>query len=399
MSKFLQAISKDYARGLVITLISVLVVVPLSCVLVFIPLGVVTRSNASIWWLIVPVGLFLLIMLGGGWGAIGWSFYRRKRWLDSVFTPLGLTGSTYTISGRQYRGTVQGREVTTRFYRGPTLDLYISTPLQTRLGIAAKSQVGLAVAGLFNRQALPLEDPDLDALSVFALDENWGHSLLADPEAKALLQRLMKAGDSWALMQQVHLQPGALYMRLYRNKNLFKYGFTLEEVQQRLDDLMALARIAESLPAPQVTAEETAAEQLVRSGRITSIALIVVAAILVASFAAFPVAFARHTVDGFEQVKLWTLLTAVLAVAAVAPRLLDPRERGRLPVGAAVALAYLAAAVLATAFSTSHFCLPALGRVTPRTNSSGSSRSTSRRASTIYSFSHPHRHPQLTPIS
>jgi hypothetical protein len=279
MSKFLQAISKDYVRGLVITLISVLVVVPLACVLVFIPLAMVTRSNASIWWLIVPVGLFLLIMLGGGWGAIGWSFYRRKRWLDSVFTPLGLTGSTYTISGRQYQGTVEGREVTARFYRGPTLDLYVSTPLQTRLGIAAKSQAGLALAGLFNRQSLSLEDPDLDTLSVFALDENWGHSLLADPEAKVLLQRLMKAADSWALIQQVHLQPGAFFMRLYRNKNLFKYGFTLEEVQQWLDDLMALARIAESLPAPQVTAEETAAEQLVRSGRLTSIALIAVAAI------------------------------------------------------------------------------------------------------------------------
>ncbi len=279
MSKFLSAVSKDYARGLVITLIAVLIVVPLTCLLVFVPLGLVTRSNANIWWLIVPVGLYLLIMLGGGWGAIGWSFYRRKRWLDAVFTPLGLTGSTYTISGRQYQGTVQGREVTARFYRGPTLDLYVGTPLQTRLGIAEKSQVGLAVAGLFDRQPLALEDPDLDTLSVFALDEEWARSLLADPEAKTWLQRLMKAGESWVLMHQVHLQPGAFYVRLYRNKNLFKYGFTPEEARQWLDALMALARIAESLPAPQVTAEETAAEQLVRSGRITSIALIIVAAI------------------------------------------------------------------------------------------------------------------------
>ena len=134
MSKFLKAISKDYVRGLVISLISVLVVVPLTCLLIFIPLGVVSRSDASIWVLIVPAGLYLLIMLGGTWGAVGWSLYRRKRWLDSVFAPLGLTGSAYTISGRQYQGVVQGREVTVRFYRGPTLDLYVSTPLQTRFG-------------------------------------------------------------------------------------------------------------------------------------------------------------------------------------------------------------------------------------------------------------------------
>ncbi|MCP4539144.1 MAG: hypothetical protein GY832_18565 [Chloroflexi bacterium] len=279
MSKFLSAISKDYARSFVITLISVLVVVPLTCLLIFVPLGIVTRSNASIWWLIVPAGLFLLITIGGAWGTLGLSLYRRKRWLDTVFVPLGLTGSTYTLSGRQYQGTVQGREVTARFYRGPTLDLYVSTPLQTRLGVGEKSQMGLAVAGLFNRQPLLLDDLDLEALSIFALDEEWARLLWADSEAKVLLQRLMRAGESWVLMHQVHLQPGRLYMRLYRNKNLFKYGFTPEEVQQWLDDLMALARITESLPAPQVTAEETAAERLVRSGRVTSIALLIVAAI------------------------------------------------------------------------------------------------------------------------
>ena len=42
---------------------------------------------------------------------------------------------------------------------------------------------------------------------------------------------------------------------------------------------MALARIAEGLPTPHVTAEETPAERLVRSGRITSIVLIIIAAI------------------------------------------------------------------------------------------------------------------------
>ena len=195
MSKFLSAVSKDYARSLVITLISVLVVVPLSCLLIFVPLGIVTRSNASIWWLIVPAGLFLLIMIGGGWGALGLSLYRRKRWLDNVFNPLGLTGSAYMLSGRQYHGAVQGREVTARFYRGPTLELHVNTLLQTRLGIGEKSQVGLAVAGLFNRQPLPLDDPDLDALSIFALDEDWARMLWTDPEAKALLQRLMRAGE------------------------------------------------------------------------------------------------------------------------------------------------------------------------------------------------------------
>jgi len=280
MSKLIKAISKDYVRGAVIGLISTFVVFPLICALIFVPLWLFNQSDDNIWVLIVPAALLLLILYGGGFGALVWTFYRRKRWLDGVFTPLGLEGSAYMLSGRHYQGTLGGREVTARFYRGPTLDLYLSTPLQTRLGIAEKTKVGTALAGFFGHEPLSLEDPDLDALSVFALDENWARSLLADPKARTLIQQLMKAGDSWALMQQVYLQPGMLYLRLYRNKNLFRYGIEPEEAQEWLGGLMALARIAEGLPAPQVTDEESGAERLVRSGRIFPIALVVVLAVV-----------------------------------------------------------------------------------------------------------------------
>ena len=276
MSKLIGAISKDYIRGAVIGLISTFVALPLICALIFVPLWIFNQSDGNIWILIVPAALFLLILYGGAFGAIAWTFYQRKRWLDRVFTPLGLEGSAYMLSGRQYQGTVGGREVTARFYRGPTLDLYLSTPLQTRLGIGEKSRVGTAVAGLLHHEPLSLENPDLDALSVFALDENWARSLLADPKARALIQQLMKAGDSWALMQQVHLQPGMFHLHLYRNKNLFRYGIEPEEAQEWLGGLMALARIAEGLPAPQVTDEESGAERLVRSGHTAWLALIIV---------------------------------------------------------------------------------------------------------------------------
>ena len=277
MLKLLKARFKDQMRALVIGLLSTAVVVPLAVVLIFVPIWLVTRSDASIWVLIVPAGLFLLILFGGGFGGLAWSVRRRKRWLDSLFTPWGLTGSTYMVSGRQYQGTTAGREIIARFYRGPTLELYVGTPLQTRLGIARRSDTSLALAGMLGRQPLSLDDPDLDAWGVFALDEEWAHSLLADPEAKTLLQRLMRAGESWVLMPQVVLQPGMFHLRLYRNRNLFKYGIEPEEARRWLDDLLALARIAEGLPAPRVTAEESGAEQFVRSGRVAAVGPVVVA--------------------------------------------------------------------------------------------------------------------------
>lgn len=280
MSKLFRAISKDYLRSVVIGLISTLIVVPLGCVLVFIPLWLVTQFDTSIWVLIVSLGLFMLILFGGGFGALGLALYRRKRWLDVVFEPLGLSGNRYMISGREYKGTVDGREVTVRFYRGPSLDLYISTPLQTRMEVVERTQVGLGVAKLVQREPLAPDDPDLEAFSIFALDEAWGRALLAKPGARTALLRLWQAGESWALMRQVLLKPGAFHLRLYRNKNLFKYGIEPEDAQEWLDDLLALARAAESLPAPQVTAEETGAERMVRTGRTMPVALAFVAGLL-----------------------------------------------------------------------------------------------------------------------
>ena len=277
MLKLLQAQSKDYVRGLIVSLFAPVIAVPLACVLIFVPLWYYTNHNSSIWVLIIPAILFLFILFGGGLGVLAWTFYRRKRWLDSLFTPWGLTGSRYMISGRQYQGSVQGREIIARFYRGPTLDLYVSTPLQTRMGIAEKSGTSLAVAGMLGREPLALDDPDLGELSIFALDEEWARLLLSNPEARMLIQRLLRAGESWVLMPQLFLQPGAFHLRLYRNKNFFRYGIEPEEAQVWLDDLLALAHSAEGLPAPQVTAEESGAERMVRSGGTFSITLIVVA--------------------------------------------------------------------------------------------------------------------------
>ncbi len=277
MLKLLQAQSKDYGRSLLVSLLSFVIVAPLGCVLVLIPTWYFITHDTSIWVLLIPAGLFLLILFGGGFGALAWTLYRRKRWLDSLFTPWGLTGSAYMLSGRQYQGSVQGREVTARFYRGPTLDLYVDTPLQTRLGITEKSRTGTALAGMLGRKPLSLDDPDLDEWGIFALDEGWARSLLADPEARLLIRRLMRAGESWVLMPQLSLQPGAFHLRLYRNKNLFKYGIEPDEARAWLDDLLALARIAERLPAPQVTAEALGVESLVRSGRTFPIVLITIA--------------------------------------------------------------------------------------------------------------------------
>ena len=277
MSKLLKAWSLAYGRSFIVVMIASAIVIPLGCVLVIIPLWFVVELDGSIWALIVPTSLYVLILFGGGFGGFAWVLKRREHRLDAAFTPLGLEGERYLLTGRRYQGTVEGRQVDVRFYRGPMLELHVSTPLQTRSGVAEEGSTTLPLARLFGRQPLGLEQPELRGLHVFALDEDWARSLLANPEARMVVRRLLQAGQSWALVRQVVLGPGAFRLRLYRNKHLFKYEITSEETHRWLDDLLILARAAESLLAPTVTAEESSAERLVRSGGAGRIGLIIVA--------------------------------------------------------------------------------------------------------------------------
>jgi hypothetical protein len=90
------------------------------------------------------------------------------------------------------------------------------------------------------------------------------------------LARLLRAGDAWALIQQIILGLGQLQLTLYRNKNLFSYDFTAEEVKSWADDLLAMLNIAEAAPAPRVTAEQTNLEKSARSGSLTRRAIWIV---------------------------------------------------------------------------------------------------------------------------
>jgi hypothetical protein len=280
MSKILKAWSLAYGRSLVVALIATAIVVPLGCLFIFVPLWLVTQADLSVWILIVSASLYVLILNGGVLGAMVWILRRRKRRLDAAFTPLGWEGERYMLTGRQYRGTVEGRQARVLFYRGPTLELHLSTPLQTRFGVAEVGSTTPALARLFGREPLDLDDPDLSGLRVYALDESWARSLLTDPEARSLVRRLLSAGESWALVRQVVLGPGMFRLRLYRSKRLFTYTITPEEAQQWTDDLLALARVAEGFPAPTLTDEESAGERLVRTGGASRVALVAVALLI-----------------------------------------------------------------------------------------------------------------------
>lgn len=187
----------------------------------------------------------------------------RARALDAAFTPLGLAGGAYLLNGRQYHGTRLGRQVDAYFYRGPALDLYVSASIKTRLGIGTKESIGMAIAGMMNRQPLDIGDPEFGRLAIYPLDEAWARTLLADPQAKAALLRLADDASLFGL-RSVNIQPGSISLRM---RSIDWKKITAESARQRTDDLITLARAAESLPAPEQTAEESNLERTARLNR------------------------------------------------------------------------------------------------------------------------------------
>ena len=270
MSKIFKMYFKDSVRGIIAIVVALLIVCPLSILFILVPLWENSRYGLGDWVLIAAGVIWILIFLGGITVIILTVNIRRKRWLDSIFTPLGMVGRRYMINWWEYCGTIQGREVKAQYYRGPTFHLSVQTRIKTRFGVVETDQPGLFLAELSNTVPLQTGIPWLQPITVFAIDKPWTAEVLSNEGAAKSLQQLMSAGESWALIRQVLLIPGMLRLVLYRNKNLVEHQITPEEVRLWLEDLFALVQLAESFPPPTVTAEESRVEAAVRTGKATT---------------------------------------------------------------------------------------------------------------------------------
>ena len=157
MPKLVKEVGRGYVRGSVIWLISAAVVFPLTCVLICLPLWLVTRQDAPMWILILSGAVFLLLLFGSIPVVLYEAYRKRKKWLDAIFLPLGLVGSVYQIHFRQYHGQVQGREMAVRFYRGPVLEIEVRTNLKISLVASQDRSVGLSY--LVGQVPLTFDDP------------------------------------------------------------------------------------------------------------------------------------------------------------------------------------------------------------------------------------------------
>jgi hypothetical protein len=202
-------------------------------------------------------------MAGGGMILGVWRIRRRAAQLDTAFIPLGLTGKAYLWNGRQYHGEINGRQVDAYFYRGPSLDIYLASPLNTRLGIGLKGRLSQIASSKINRPELVTNDPELAHLGVYPLDDRWGRDLLEESDSKTLILRLTTSKSSFEF-RNLLFQPEAIQLQIHF---IDFRTITAENLRIWVNDLFDLAGIAESLPAPSVTAVASPTERKTRLNR------------------------------------------------------------------------------------------------------------------------------------
>lgn len=209
--------------------------------------------------LVVAVLLLPVLMLGMVVVILG----RRNRRLDEAFGSVGLRGRSYTLSGRQWHGTLQGRQVDAYFTPEPLLDLYVSAVPRTRLVIGTPSMLDRALDKMLKPEPVRPGDPAFERLSCYAADREWGRALFDDGEARQATLRLA-ADEGPVEMRQVEIRPDAVQLRAYR----MKVGeITPGKVQGWLGDLVALAHHAEALPPPREPVEPGGADRRMRTDR------------------------------------------------------------------------------------------------------------------------------------
>ena len=216
--------------------------------------------------LFVWVGLVVAFMITAlGVTAVGAVIIIRRRAsaLDRAFIPFGLEGRGYLTNGRQYHGMYRAYPVHVYFYRGPTLQIYLDVPLGTRVGIGRHGAISRLAADMTDKKELSIDDPGFEHLVIYPDDIQWASDLFADPHSRETILRLIDE-DTAVELRTLSITPNAL---LWQSRYNPVRNINPKTVRVWINDLYELARIAQGLTPPTVTAAESGLEHTTRTDR------------------------------------------------------------------------------------------------------------------------------------
>ncbi len=195
------------------------------------------------------------------WGL--WNRWRIGQQLGAAFLSLPLknpTSSGWLLIGRQYHGTLSGRQFDAWFNKGPTLEIYLGCNGRTRTGFAMPGTLSNMVGGLAGRTTF--EAPDL-GVTVLAADAAWSRELLRDADARDGIRTLSETVSGGEL-RSVSVMPASV---MVTSRYTPIDEMTPENVQKWADALEKLAGAVDRAPNPGEVVEESALEADARSSR------------------------------------------------------------------------------------------------------------------------------------
>jgi len=262
-NRLLRAYGQGCARGTLLYIVIAVVVIGGFCCLTVGASLIPIDDDLRLWfWVgLALTFIFTLIGVAAIWGLL--AIRKRARELDEAFVPLGLQGRGYLQNGRQYHGAYRGYPMHIYFFRGPTLQIYLDVPLRTRLGIGRKSELARLASGLVEREVLDIDDPEFEHLAIYPDDQRWAVDLFADPQIREVILRLTSE-ETTAELRSLSITPNAL---LWQSRYLPVQNITPDTVSDWINDLYELARIAQGLTPPTVTAVESGLERTTRIER------------------------------------------------------------------------------------------------------------------------------------
>ena len=136
-------------------------------------------------------GLMCLFFIAVFGGVIAVVILRGRKW-DELLAPLGLPGSMFALSGRQYKGSHSGREVKVQLMRGPTVLVQMVGAPGAKMAVTTRTGLGMAIRGAVGLKEVDLADPAFERLIVSAGEESWARSLLQDAATREAVLAIMQ---------------------------------------------------------------------------------------------------------------------------------------------------------------------------------------------------------------
>ncbi len=205
---------------------------------------------------------------------------RRAQQFDTIFIPLGFTGSMYLLNGRQYHRMDGNTRVSIYIFRGPTVEIRMTVPVDAEFRVLKENAFPVTVGTTLGAGAIRASDPELTSLVFFPEDSSWLPRFLLNTNAAGSIASLMNTGGEWAVFRRLELQKGELSLHLNRSREWNAFPITTSDVAMWIRQMNLLSNELQAEGLPEADMAVSASRLQTKQG-LNHFVMVVILAIMV----------------------------------------------------------------------------------------------------------------------